>query len=202
MEITELLKSQSRGFIFSGGQYNTFSLSSYNNINTYAQGLNDIGQVVGYYDNSSGRHGFIYSIDSGIYLTIDVPHVFDRLDNSSNSPINDTYVEGINNKGQVVGYYYNATGYHGFIYDTSTDTYNLLINPNAANGYTLAFGINDNGQIVGIYPGGSAGGGFSATSGFVATPTTVPLPSAFWFFGTAFITGIFRHNKNYKMMTT
>jgi probable HAF family extracellular repeat protein len=58
---------------------------------------------------------------------------------------------GINNGGQTVGYYLNATGEHGFFYDGSTWT--TLDDPNASAlfGGTVAFGLNNSGQIVGSY---------------------------------------------------
>jgi probable HAF family extracellular repeat protein len=73
-------------------------------------GINDAGQIVGYYfDDASGhQHGFLYS--GGIYITLDDP-----------SATNGTFAQGINNAGQIVGYYSNATGTHGFL---------LTISPN------------------------------------------------------------------------
>src|SRR5262245_42427895 len=55
---------------------------------------------------------------------------------------------GINSAGQVVGFYSNNSGGHGFLY--SNGTYTPLDDP-LATGDTLAFGINDTGLIVGMY---------------------------------------------------
>ena len=38
---------------------------------TNVEGINSAGQVVGFYGNNSGEHGFLYS--SGTYITIDDP---------------------------------------------------------------------------------------------------------------------------------
>src|SRR5262249_6843 len=56
---------------------------------------------------------------------------------------------GINDAGQIVGYYVNATGYHGFLY--SNGTYTTLDDPSTGSFGTLATGINNAGQIVGWY---------------------------------------------------
>src|SRR4051794_32839876 len=57
-----------------------------------------------------------------------------------------TYAFGINDSGQVTGYYNNATGTHGFVDTNGTFT---TINDPLATGGTLAYGINDNGQVTG-----------------------------------------------------
>ena len=52
-------------------------------------GINDKGQIVGVYTDSSGPHGFIY--DNGTYTTIDDPSG------------GGTALLGINNAGEIVG---------------------------------------------------------------------------------------------------
>jgi probable HAF family extracellular repeat protein len=60
---------------------------------TYAQGINDTGEVVGYYYDSAGNaHGFRDS--GGNYATLDYPGIN-----------NQTFPEDINDKGQIVGWY-------------------------------------------------------------------------------------------------
>src|SRR5262249_28538757 len=58
---------------------------------TFAYGINDSGQIVGWYDAASdfAAHGFLYS--GGVFTTIDDPAG------------NNTMVFGINNAGQCVG---------------------------------------------------------------------------------------------------
>jgi probable HAF family extracellular repeat protein len=75
---------------------------------TYAQGINNFNQVVGYYEDANFKiHGFWYS--NGTYITLDDP-----------SGAQGTFLEGINDSGQITGYYYDASGNsHGFIYDSS-----------------------------------------------------------------------------------
>ncbi|MEQ1620316.1 MAG: hypothetical protein ABL919_02840, partial [Methylococcales bacterium] len=78
-----------------------------------------------------------------------------------------TQVTGINNTGEIVGYYQGIDGgQHGFIYDGINKTFlnSLLDAPNGL-GYTQINGINNLGQIVGSYNGGV---------GFVASPIPCP----------------------------
>src|SRR5262249_16473305 len=79
--------------------------------NTDAAGTKDMGQMVGWYDNASGNHGFLYS--NGTYTPLDEP-----LANAGN----DTEARGINGSGQVVGFYNSRSGYHGFLYNKGAYT--------------------------------------------------------------------------------
>ena len=58
---------------------------------TIAAGINDKGQIVGSYNNSTGAHGFLY--DHGVYTTLDDP--LGTL----------TGAVGISDEGQIVGAY-------------------------------------------------------------------------------------------------
>jgi probable HAF family extracellular repeat protein len=158
---------------------------------TTATGINDAGQIVGYYVDGSGvQHGFLYS--NGTYATFDDP--------LATSGVTRPY--GINNAGQIVGFYTDNTGEHGFLY--SNGTYTTLDDPLGVgttdalginnegqivgNGFIYsngtytgfdgrAFGINNAGQIVGVYGGGFRGfiysnGAYTATIDPSAYPTT------------------------------
>ncbi|HLJ92101.1 MAG TPA: hypothetical protein VKU02_02805, partial [Gemmataceae bacterium] len=74
-------------------------------VQTVASGINDAGQVVGYYNEAGGgrgsQHGFLLS--NGLYTTLDVPGAVV------------TQAMGLNNVGQIVGSYGDAAGTHGFI---------------------------------------------------------------------------------------
>jgi uncharacterized membrane protein len=62
---------------------------------TQALGLNNEGQVVGSYsDNAGGTHGFVYNFNSKVWQSVDDP-----------SGIGSTIVNGINDKGDLVGFY-------------------------------------------------------------------------------------------------
>ena len=104
-----------------------------------AFGINDAGQIVGVYCDSSGTpHGFLYNGSTSTYTTIDDP-----------LGTKGTAAFGINDAGQIVGYYVDSSGVdHGFLY--SGGTFITLDDPLGTGG-TLAYGINDLGQIVGGY---------------------------------------------------
>jgi hypothetical protein len=138
---------QGYGFIYNrqDGTYTTLDdpLAVHGGVvpGTSAQGINDVGQVVGSYTGffsdvgPSGTFGFLYS--GGTYIALNVPGA------------TQTYAYGINNAGQIAGYYTTGSVSHGFIYDGST--YTTLDDPLAGPGGTFAYGINNAGQIVGSY---------------------------------------------------
>jgi len=117
---------------------------------TIATGINNIGQVVGYYGAGATWSGFIYN--KGVFSTLDYPGV---------TASGYTEPWGINDKGQVVGIYnltsHGPDGTYGYIY--SGGIFTTINFPEST--FTFAYGINDRGQIVGfngeysfIYSGG------------------------------------------------
>jgi probable HAF family extracellular repeat protein len=101
---------------------------------TGAAGINNAGQIVGSYNDSTGRrHGFLDT--SGVFTTLDFPG------STFTAPT------GINNLGQIVGFYSGGV----FLYANGTFS-NL---PIAASDFPFPFNwpgqvaINDSGQIVG-----------------------------------------------------
>ena len=68
---------------------------------TQATGINNAGQVVGNFNDSTGRHGFIDT--NGVLTTFDVPGAVR------------TYIYGINDSGEIVGEYSDVTGDHSFV---------------------------------------------------------------------------------------
>ncbi len=91
-----------RGFIYDHGSYTTISVPSSSGEVTSATGINDLGQVVGYYrDSTNAYRGFIYS--NGVYTTIDDP-------NGQIAYGTGTVLNGINDQGQIVGYATRLSG--------------------------------------------------------------------------------------------
>ena len=124
---------------------------------TVAYGINNAGDIAGYYTDASGTHGFLYS--GGTYQTIDGP-----------SGAGGTNPFGINNMGDIAGYYTDASGgSHGFL--DSSGVFQDIDDPNAPQtvmyDYSNAFGVNDSGDIVGHYNDVSTGG-----HGFLYTPSS------------------------------
>jgi len=135
--------------------------SSGNGEGTYAQGINNAHQIVGYYVDSSHRyHGFLYA--NGSYFPLDFPSA------------TATRALGINDAGQIVGAYDNASGHHGFLYANGvyTSIDDPLAGPMPGQGTYAAAGINNTGHIVGYYVDGS-----SKFHGFLETPNPPPPPA-------------------------
>ena len=104
---------------------------------TEVHGINNAGTVAGLYLGTDGLHGFTYS--AGIYTPVSVG--------------TETYLYGINNHGDLTGYYSNigltATGF--LIQGGTTTTFAFPGNPLS----TFPLGINDADQVVGYYNSGS-----------------------------------------------
>jgi probable HAF family extracellular repeat protein len=110
--------------------------------NTFASGINDTDQIVGwYFDKDVRSHGYIFDANSGAYTTLDDPF-----------GAGGTFAGGINDRGLVVGSYLDADNfsghYHGFLYDGRI--YTTLDDPLGTFG-TYAYGINGAGLVVGRY---------------------------------------------------
>jgi probable HAF family extracellular repeat protein len=112
------------GFLFMGTDYT--ALANYTQLDapfatvidingvhpgtTYANGINNSDQVVGYVNDGSGNtHGFVY--DGGAFTEIDVPTAADTF----GSTVFGTQVSGIDSAGNLVGTFTDDLGSHGFI---------------------------------------------------------------------------------------
>ena len=103
---------------------------------TYSGGLNDLGQVVGQYQDSSGVwHGFLKEGDT--YTTIDPPHS------------TYTYATGINNHGTIAGFWSNFSGWSEGFVRTSNGVFTAINFPGGLE--TQIDAISDRGDICGVY---------------------------------------------------
>jgi probable HAF family extracellular repeat protein len=102
LDVTNGPRGNYHGFLYSNGHYTTLN-DPLSPGGTFATGINDHGQIVGYYfDSHWHEHGFLYS--NGTYTTINDP-----------LGVNGTEVLGINDYGKIVGVYYDANHVgHGF----------------------------------------------------------------------------------------
>jgi len=122
------------GFFFDGTTYTQFDLPASDN--TYVTGVNDAGDFCGYGETTAGFHTGFVSI-GGVVTTFSGPN------GVTISPL------GINNLGQIVGYYGDPTFAKGFFREADgTLTYPIEY-PVAK--YTTLTGINDAGLMVGWY---------------------------------------------------
>jgi len=104
---------------------------------TVARGINDTGQIVGWYQaNTDAVYGFLY--DGGSYATLNDPLTI------KTSPY------GINNAGHIVGLIGSGNDEHGFLY--SGGTYTILDDPSGTFGTTIAIGINSADRELNIPP--------------------------------------------------
>jgi len=124
---------------------------------TEAYGMNDSGVVVGGYTDSIGEHGFSYN---GVKYT--------PLNLGTK---NFTIATGINNAGQIIGYYSSKGGATvGFL-----NTNGLITTINTNNAVTEPLGINSSGVVVGIEGTQTEFQSFMFQNGrFLPVPVKVP----------------------------
>lgn len=158
------------GFLLSDGTYQRIDVPGAGPSGTYAQAINNAGQIVGWYYGSDGQqHGFL--LDAGVYSPIDV-----TLAGASN-----TVPTGINDKGEIVGYYtqfYVPYGNQTTGFLLRNGTYSALDIPGSRGPLPLpsqGFGINNLSMIVGGYSDGGQHG-YLFFDGVFMLPINVPLP--------------------------
>lgn len=126
------------------------------NFNSQATGVNNSGEVVGFYVNAAGN--FVAFMDVGGTITS-----FEFPGSLS------TQALGLNNLGEIVGDYLDAGGVmHGFLDNLGAFT---TLDPTGSTATTIN-GINDQGTVVGFYV--NAAGSTIGTVG-----TVVPEPASF-----------------------
>jgi hypothetical protein len=100
---------------------------------TLITGPGQMGTIVGSF-NDSNYHWHGFQNVGGTCSSIDFPGAMD------------TFVYGINNLSQIVGYWYDGTNYHGFLKNPGSTPTQL----NCLGGISTFYGINDASQIVGF----------------------------------------------------
>ena len=128
---------------------------------TFPLGINDAGQIVGFYttgsyDTVSLYRGFLYSIANGSFTEIDEPNA--GPGNIAAYQKEGTTPTAINASGTVTGFYVDSSGNrHGFIYSagnyTSFDVAGATTNTGhgGALSGTVPVGIDAAGDVVGSY---------------------------------------------------
>ena len=131
-------------------------------VDTIATAINNVGQVAGQYDTENEGYtrvrSFLYA--GGTLTAIDVP-------GSSY-----TAAFGLNDKGQVVGFYDDITTYklRGFVYaDGAFTTFDA-----PGDGFTLPYAINNVGEVAGSYNENGGSHGFLRDAAGAFTTVDVP----------------------------
>ena len=125
-----------------GGAQTTLAPVNGATVSQTAFGINQAGLIVGQYtDNAAGTTPG-YLLSGGTY-TILTPTLNAIVTNA----------QGVNNQGLVTGFY-SSDGVHdhGFFYNSTTQSFALVADPNVANLVLTQFlGLNDNGLAAGYY---------------------------------------------------
>jgi hypothetical protein len=93
-----IVNGNTDGFLVMHGVMKTFSYGD--NSNTQVFGVNNSDVVVGFFANGGDDHGFVTNSKNGHTQQVDDP----------NQGPASTVVNGLNNKGQIVGFYTDAAG--------------------------------------------------------------------------------------------
>jgi probable HAF family extracellular repeat protein len=145
------------GFVDNAGVFNSLYAISPSTFGSGARGVNNAGQIVGWYQEADG-HGFLDV--GGLFTSIDDPLGYDNS------------ASGINNSGQIVGTWVDGNTLNGYLYNGylySGGVFTPVIDPSATT-RTWASGINDSGQICGSYEDASGFfHGFVDTGGSFST---------------------------------
>lgn len=139
------------GFIMIGTTFQ--QLHKPGSVDTLPLGVNDAGEVTGWYNDTNGNlYGFVYK--NGVFYQVNYP-----------GAVGSTTPAGINDEGAVVGSYLQ-TGYsHGFeFFQGSFTTIDYPGGPYAIDGLS---GINKNSHMVGNFGSSSPN---SVTTGFLRVP--------------------------------
>ena len=150
------------GFVRSpDGSITTFNPPSARN--TYARGINDSGQIVGYSESAGPYHGFLRS-PSNRFTEVMYPGS------------GQTWAISINNNGVIAGYYADSSNFHGFIRDASGN-FTAIDAPGAGTGNgegTHALAIDNNGEVTGNVVNSSGTHGFFRDATGITTTFDVP----------------------------
>jgi hypothetical protein len=150
---------QSTAFYFQQNSYHSLSVPG--STASFIRGINSTNQMVGSFDNATGRQGFFY--DGTTFTTI----------NPDGAVFSQAFE--ISDSGVIVGEYSDGgSSLHGFAY--SSGTFTTIDYPGA--GTTSASGINSKGDIVGTYQDSSnIERGFLLSNG-IYYPISFPLANS------------------------
>jgi len=146
--------TQTDAYVYDGGVFTVLNTPFTGNL---ANGINNTGQVVGFYVDPNAPGGNVFVKTGDNYSTLDIPGSFS------------TDANGINDAGDVAGFYQKyrdvggvpTIGVHGFV--KSAGGYRTIDVPGAT--YTWAYDINNLGQVAGTFHDGTSYKGFIEDGG-------------------------------------
>jgi len=184
----------SDGFLYQNGKYTTLNdpnTTSNYRIDNYLIGINNHGAIIGGYYDFSRNDFYSFPIAIGSFLYENGNYISLNDPNTYGGDVA-TEAEGINDKGEIAGFYYGTNGLDGFIYQDGT--YTTVNYPGGTD--TQLYGINDKGEIIGTYTGADGyGHGFTAEVKEVPEPGTIP---ATFVFGVGLITARLKLRRKQK----
>jgi probable HAF family extracellular repeat protein len=129
---------QSTGYLGANAKYtSSFKLKGVQNTGYAGRGINNAGEVVGwYYDASGVQHGFVLSGGRARKLDPKEPNLASNV------------LEGINNKGVITGFWTDTSGIiHGYYYNSKRQRFTSL-RVRGSSTFVQAWGINNSGVIA------------------------------------------------------
>jgi len=171
-----------------------------NSTQTFCVGLDAAGDVSGSYADAHGNwHGFL--LQGQNYITVDYPGG------------QNTYVQGMNNSGQLVGYTGAGSNFFSFVYDIRHQFFTQISYPGASA--TTAFALSDSGAVAGQFVDSGdvvrgfemLGSGFrriaprAATTASVTGITTAGTLVGFFSISTGVVDNFWFLNGNYRRLS-
>jgi hypothetical protein len=99
------------GFLIVNGQLDLLEDPSGNGTNTSFFGLNNNGLVVGSFVDANGNNGFVYNVATRTWQTVNDPN----QSFSAAFGVSGTFINGINDQGDLVGFYSDGTHVNGML---------------------------------------------------------------------------------------
>lgn len=99
------------GFIDEGGTFKSLDDPSGNGTNTSFFGLNNNGLVVGSFVDANGNNGLVYNLVTNTWQTVNDPN----QSFTAAFGVSGTFINGINDKGDLVGFYSDGTHVNGML---------------------------------------------------------------------------------------
>ncbi len=99
------------GFVDEGGTFKSFDDPNGNGTNTSFFGLNNNGLVAGSFADANGNNGLVYNLVTNTWQTVNDPN----QSFTAAFGVSGTFINGINDMGDLVGFYSDGTHVNGML---------------------------------------------------------------------------------------